>query len=128
MKKSLAIAAAVLGLAAAAPIGSALAQPVAVRIDAPHFGIHIGVPAPRVFIPAPVVIAPRPVIVAPVPVYAPPPRVYVPAPVYAPAPRIYNDRAYHPHQHDRYYRAGYETRRRHHDRHWDERRGRWCDD
>lgn len=119
MKKSLAIAAAVLGLAAAAPISSALAHPVAVRVDAPHFGIRIGVPVPPIFIPAPVVIAPAPV-------YAPPPRVYAPAPIYAPAPvyappRVYNDEY-------RYYRTGHETRHRHHHRHWDERRNRWGDD
>ena len=109
MKKSLAITAAVLGLAAAAPIGAALAHPVSVRIDAPDFGIRIGVPVPRVYIPAPVVVAPPPV------VYAPPPRVYAPpAPVFYPAP---------------YYRARYEApypNHRHH-RYWDERRGRWCD-
>jgi len=108
MKKSLAITAAVLGLAAAAPIGSALAHPVSVRIDAPDFGIRIGVPVPRVYVPAPVVVAPPPV------VYAPAPRVYAPAPVYYPAP---------------YYRTRYEAPYPHyrHHRHWDERRGRWCD-
>jgi hypothetical protein len=106
MKKPLAITAVVLGLAAAAPIGSALAHPVSVRIDAPEFGFRIGIPAPRVFIPAPVVVAP------PV-VFAPPPRVYAPEPVYYPAP---------------YYRARYDAPYpRHHHRRWDERRGRWCD-
>jgi hypothetical protein len=126
MKKSLAMAAAVLGLAAAAPIGAALAHPVAVRIDAPEFGIRIGVPVPPVFIPAPVVVAPRPVVVAPpVPVFAPAP-IYAPAPVYAPPPRIYGDRGYYPEY--RGYRASYEMRHRHPYRHWDARRGRWCDD
>jgi hypothetical protein len=116
MKKSLAITAAVLGLAAAAPIGSALAHPVAVRIDAPEFGIRIGVPLPPVFIPAPLVVAPAPV-------YAPA-RVYAPEPVYAPAPRDYGPpRTFYPAP---YYRARYEMPRHHH-RHWDEGRGRWCD-
>lgn len=113
MRKSLAITAAVLGLAAAAPIGSALAQPVAVRIDAPEFGIRIGVPVPRVFIPAPVVVAPPPVVYAPPrAIYAPPPRVFPPRPVFYPAP---------------IYRTRYETSHPRHRRHWDERQGRWCD-
>ena len=105
MKKPLVITAVLLGLAAAAPIGSALAHPGAVRIDAPQFGIRIGVPAPRVYLPAPVIYAP-PVVVAR-------PRFYAPQPAYYPAP---------------YYRARYEAPypRRHH-RHWDERQGRWCD-
>ena len=122
MKKPLAITAVALGLVAAAPIGSALAHPVSVRIDAPEFGIRIGVPTPRVFVPAPVVYAPAPVVYAPPPVvYAPAPRVIAPAPVYYPAP---------------YYRVRYDDRvrydapyshRRHHHRDWDDRRGRWCD-
>jgi hypothetical protein len=114
MKKSLAITAAVLGLAAAAPIGSALAHPVSVRIDAPEFGVRIGVPVPRVYIPAPVVVAPPPV------VYAPAPRVVPPAPVYYPAP-VYRTRYESPYpRYDSY-------PRHHHRRYWDDRRGRWCD-
>jgi hypothetical protein len=97
-----------MGLAAAAPIGSALAQPVSVRITTPEFGIRIGTPMPHVYLPAPVIVAPPRVI------YAPPPRVLPPRPVYYPAP---------------YYRARYEAPHygHGHRRHWDERRGRWCD-
>jgi hypothetical protein len=68
MKKPLAITAVLLGLAAAAPVGAALAQPVSVRIDAPDFGIRIGVPVPRVFVPAPVIVAAPPVVDDPLPV------------------------------------------------------------
>jgi hypothetical protein len=109
MKKPLAITAVLLGLAAAAPIGSALAHPVAVRIDAPEFGIRIGFPAPRVFLPAPVI-------------YAPPPPVYAPQPVYYPAP--YYSAPYYPAP---YYRARFQGPYPHHHRHWDDRQGRWCD-
>lgn len=108
MNKPLAITAVALGLAAAAPIGSAFAHPVSVRIDGPEFGVRIGVPVPRVYLPAPVVVAPPPRVI-----YAPPPPVYAPRPIYYPAP---------------YYRTRYDApHHRHHRRHWDERRGRWCD-
>lgn len=108
MKKPLAFTAVALGLVAAAPIGSALAHPVSVRIDAPEFGIRIGVPTPSIYVPAPVVVEAPPV------AYVPAPRVIAPAPVYYPAP---------------YYRVRYESPYPHHPhhRHWDERRGRWCD-
>jgi hypothetical protein len=109
MNKPLAITAVALGLAAAAPIGAVLAHPVSVRIDGPEFGIRIGTPVPRVYLPAPVIVAPPRV------VYAPPPRVIPPRPVFYRAP---------------YYRARYESpypHHRHAHRHWDERRGRWCD-
>ena len=118
MRKPLAITAVLLGLAAAAPIGAALAHPVAVRIDAPEFGIRIGIPAPRVFLPAPVVFAPPPV------VYAPPPRVYAPQPVYYPAPYY---RARYEGPYDGRYDGRHEGRYPHRHRHWDERQGRWCD-
>ncbi|HUL67830.1 MAG TPA: hypothetical protein VLW55_24765 [Burkholderiaceae bacterium] len=111
MKKPLAMIAIALGLAAAAPIGAALAQPVSVRIDAPEFGIRIGVPVPHVYVPAPVVVAPPPVVVAPAP------RVIAPAPVYYPAPY------YHPAP---YYRARYVSYPHRH-RYWDARLGRWCE-
>ena len=112
MKKPLAIAAVVLGVAAAAPISSALAQPVAVQVSTPQFGISIGVPLPGIYVPPPVVVAAPPVVYAPPPVvYAPPPRVIAPAPVYYPAP---------------YYRARYAAPYPHGHWHWDARRGRWC--
>jgi|SRR5215470_16101086 len=113
MKKPLAMIAVALGLAAAAPIGSALAQPVSVRIDAPEFGIRIGVPVPHIYVPAPVVVAPPPVVVAPAP------RVIAPAPVYYPAP--YYTQYYAP-----YHRAHYVSYPHRH-RYWDARLGRWCD-
>jgi hypothetical protein len=107
MNKPLAITAVALGLAAAAPIGAALAQPVSVRIDGPEFGIRIGAPVPHVYVPAPVVVAPVPVYAPPPVIYVPPPRVIAPRPVFYPAP---------------YYRVRYEDRHHHHGqfhRHWD---------
>ena len=110
MKKPLAMIAVALGLVAAAPIGSALAQPVSVQIAGPEFGISIGVPAPRIFVPAPVIVAP-PVVVAPAP------RVIAPAPVYYPA--------YYPSPY--YHRPRYVSYPHRPHRYWDARLGRWCD-
>ncbi|HTT10054.1 MAG TPA: hypothetical protein VMG60_04110 [Burkholderiaceae bacterium] len=105
MKKPLAIIAVALGIAAA-PIGSALAHPVAVSVSTPAFGISIGVPLPGVYVPAPVVVAPPPLVVAPPVAVAPPPVVVAPpVPVYYPRP---------------YYRARY-----HGHYHWDARHGYW---
>ena len=110
MNKPLAITAVALGLAAAAPIGSPLAHPVSVRIEAPEIGIRIGVPVPRVYVPAPAVFAAPPVYVAP--------------PVYAPRQVFYGE----PYYREPYYRTRYEAPYpRHHHRRWDERAGRWCD-
>lgn len=108
MLKPLAITVVAMGVAVAAPVESASAHSMAVRIDAPEFGIRIGLPVPPLFIPAPVVVAPPRVIVSP------PPRVVVaPAPAYYPAP---------------VYRVDYPRYERPRHRHWDERRGRWSDD
>jgi hypothetical protein len=111
MNKPLAISALVLGLAAAAPMGAALAHPVSVRIDTPGLDIRVGLPVPRVFLPAPVVVAPAPVVVAP--------PVYAPRPVFYPVPHYRSPEPYH--------RVRYDAPRERHHRHWDARAGRWCD-
>jgi len=114
MKTPLAITAVALGLAAAAPIGSAMAHPVSVQIGVPVVDVRIGVPVPRLFIPAPVVVAPAPV-------YAPPPAV--PRPVFYAAPYYgRHDQRYEPR-----YRHDWDGRGDERHRHWDARTGRWCD-